>query len=275
MTTTVRPVGFPTAEQLAAVYGTPRPTAAPPAAAFAAPDRCGRERTRAGLAVRLTASALLVVSGVALVAGAAWQMWGSNLWAERQQAELARQLEDSPAMVLPTGVSLAQMSTATVPPPVSAPPPVVAGEAVGRITAETIGLDAVVVAGTGTEELKAGPGLMEGTSFPGEAGNSVISGHRNTYGGPFYHLDKLTLGDRITVSVPGRPDAVYEVRDSFIVAPGDVWVAAATTGARLTLTTCNPVGSDRERLVVQAELVAGPAMAAATPAGSWQRSTAA
>jgi sortase A len=51
---------------------------------------------------------------------------------------------------------------------------------------------------------------------------------------------------------------VYEVRDSFIVAPTDVWVAEPRSGAWLTMTTCNPKYSARERLIVTAELVSGP-----------------
>jgi sortase A len=271
--TAVRPVGFPTPEQLAAVYGTSEPAAGP--ARLDRPAAPGTEPaiTHAGTALRAVATVMILVAGMALVGGAAWQMWGSNWMAERRQAELARQLEQSPAMLIPAGITLAQLSATEVPPPVMAPPPAAPGNAVGTIRAGAIGLDVVFVAGTDTAALKAGPGLMDGTAFPGDAGNSVISGHRSTYGSPFYDLDKLAVGDRITVSVPGRPDAVYEVRDNFLVMPGDVWVAAPTEGARLTLTTCNPVGSDRERLIVQAELVEGPAASSAVPAASWQRST--
>jgi sortase (surface protein transpeptidase) len=39
------------------------------------------------------------------------------------------------------------------------------------------------------------------------------------------------------------------------VDPGNVGVIAPTKGHMITLTTCNPVGSARERLVVTGELV--------------------
>jgi sortase A len=145
--------------------------------------------------------------------------------------------------------------------------------AIARITAPAIDLNRVVVDGVTEADLRKGPGWMPGTAPIGEAGNTVISGHRTTYGAPFRHLDRLKAGDRITLETVGGTTAVYEVRDSFVVKPGDVWVAEATPGARLTLTTCHPVGSDRERLVVQAEMVDGPAAAAATPASAWARST--
>jgi len=76
-------------------------------------------------------------------------------------------------------------------------------------------------------------------------------------------------GDEVTVSRPGQRDAVYEVRGTEVVRPGDTWVATPTDGARLTLTTCHPEGSDRQRLVVQAELVDGPAADRALPAAAW------
>jgi len=51
---------------------------------------------------------------------------------------------------------------------------------------------------------------------------------------------------------------VYEVRESFIVEPTDVWVTDDRPGAWLTLTTCHPRFSARQRLIITAELVEGP-----------------
>lgn len=134
---------------------------------------------------------------------------------------------------------------------------------IGRIQIPSIDLDWAVAKGVAIADLRSGPGWMPGTAALGAPGNSVLSGHRTTYGAPFNRLDELDLGDHIVVSVPGRADAVYEVRDVFIVAPTEVGVAASTSGSRLTLTTCHPKGSARERLIVQAEQVAGPGAAAA------------
>ena len=99
---------------------------------------------------------------------------------------------------------------------------------------------------------------MPGTALPGQPGNAVISGHRTTYGRPFFDLDQLQPGDRIEIET-AIGTHVYELREgSFIVAPTDVWVAEPRDGAWLTLTTCNPKFSARERLIVTAELVSGP-----------------
>lgn len=98
---------------------------------------------------------------------------------------------------------------------------------------------------------------MPGTPLPGQPGNSVISGHRTTYGRPFFDFDLLKPGDRIEVETAIGVH-VYEVRESFIVEPTDVWVTDDKDGAWLTLTTCNPKYSARERLIITAELVEGP-----------------
>jgi sortase A len=98
---------------------------------------------------------------------------------------------------------------------------------------------------------------MPGTPVPGQPGNSVISGHRTTYGRPFFDFDQLGPGDRIELETAIGLH-VYEVRESFVVEPTDVWVVDDRPGAWLTLTTCNPKFSARERLIITAELVQGP-----------------
>ena len=120
-----------------------------------------------------------------------------------------------------------------------------------------IDLDWLVFEGVDRATLKKGPGHMPWTPLPGQPGNAVISGHRTTYGAPFFDLDRLKPGDEIIIETAlGRH--VYEVREVFVVSPTDVWVTDPMRGAWLTLTTCNPKYSARERLIVQAELVEGP-----------------
>jgi sortase A len=136
-----------------------------------------------------------------------------------------------------------------VPPP---PPPI--GEAVGTIEIPRIGVDKVVVEGTGREDLKKGPGHYPGTPLPGQVGNAAIAGHRTTYGQPFFDLDKLAPGDEIiTTTLAGT--YTYKVSETLVVQPEDVYVVADTPDAQLTLTTCNPKFSARERLVIKADLV--------------------
>jgi sortase A len=141
--------------------------------------------------------------------------------------------------------------------------PEVAGEqgsTLGRMVIPSIDVDEVIFSGVNADTLKMGPGHMPGTPVPGQPGNAVISGHRTTYGRPFYDLDLLEGGDRIEVeTATGRH--VYEVRRTLIVAPDDVQVIQPLVGAWLTLTTCHPHFSAAERLIIQAELVEGPNLA--------------
>lgn len=120
-----------------------------------------------------------------------------------------------------------------------------------------IGVDSVLFEGVDTQTLKLGPGHMEGTPIPGQPGNAVVSGHRTTYGRPFFDFDRLEPGDRIEVET-AIGTHVYEIRNIEIVAPTDVWVTGDRPGGWLTLTTCNPKFSARERLVIFAEMVVGP-----------------
>ncbi|MEX2323759.1 MAG: sortase [Acidimicrobiia bacterium] len=138
--------------------------------------------------------------------------------------------------------------------PERAPPQ---GDALGRISAPKIGLDWVVVEGVGVPDLRKGPGHMPGTPMPGQYGNSVISGHRTTYGGPFNRIDELDPGDRITVETLIGTHT-YEVVSSEIVGPTHTWVVKHRDGAWLTLTTCHPKLSSQQRLIVFAKLIGGP-----------------
>ena len=114
-----------------------------------------------------------------------------------------------------------------------------------------------VVEGVERSDLKNGAGHMPHTPIPGQPGNSVISGHRTTYGAPFRDLDQLQPGDRIEVETALGVHG-YEVRETIIVDPFAVWVTEPRNGAWLTLTTCHPKFSSRERMVLFAELVDGP-----------------
>jgi len=129
------------------------------------------------------------------------------------------------------------------------------GDALTRLVIPTIKVDTVVVEGTGSSALRAGAGHYPNTPLPGEEGNVAIAGHRTTYGKPFANLDHLAVGDDIVLETPiGR--LVYRVtRAPFVVANNDFTVISQTPGRSLTLTTCHPKGSARQRLVVRAEML--------------------
>lgn len=123
-----------------------------------------------------------------------------------------------------------------------------------RIIVPKIGLDSIVLEGATSKNLRKGPAhLVE--SFPvGEKGNSVITGHRVSYGAPFRKLDRLNNGDEIFISTP-EGNYKYIVFDKKIVNPKNIGVLASNGEPKLTLTTCNPLYSARERLVIIAKLL--------------------
>ena len=145
---------------------------------------------------------------------------------------------------------------ADLPPIIDESPPAPT-EALGRILIPAAGVDWIMVEGVTTEALARGPGHMPGTALPGQPGNAVVSGHRTTHGAPFFSLDALQPGDGIQIQTLIGAH-LYEVVEVRIVAPTDVWVTNQVDGAWLTLTTCNPRYSARERLIVFARLVDGP-----------------
>jgi sortase A len=132
---------------------------------------------------------------------------------------------------------------------------VVEGDPVARIELPRIGVDKIVVAGVDKNDLKKGPGHYPETPLPGQLGNSAIAGHRTTFGQPFFDIDKLETGDEIIVTtLAGR--YVYRVTGQEIVSPSEYQVIATTdpTVATLTLTSCHPKYTARERIIVFAEL---------------------
>ena len=135
------------------------------------------------------------------------------------------------------------------------------GDALTRIKIPAIGVDVVVVEGTTQSALRAGAGHYPQTPLPCEAGNVGIAGHRTTYGKPFHNLDLLKPGDTIVLETPVGSCTYKMTAPPFVVTPTDTHVVDPTPVPTLTLTTCHPKGSARQRLVVQAQLQ-GEAVAA-------------
>ena len=160
------------------------------------------------------------------------------------------------------------------------PRPQVPGDAIAILHIPRLGADyqRVVLEGTSHEDLKDGPGHYLGTALPGQPGNVAIAGHRTTYGSPFRELDLLRPGDPIVVEtadtwftyrVLGDPRTgdfgsdPSGIPGQQIVSPADIQVINQTpnasadappSGSYLTLTTCHPRFSARQRLIVHAVL---------------------
>lgn len=211
----------------------------------------------------------LVWSGAFIFGYLGWQLFGTGIVNAGVQEEAQQSLRQTfeQAATLPPEVEQinpelylgVESQDADIPEPVDFHPeeaPSV-GEELAFLRIPSIGVDEVLFEGVDRETLKKGPGHMVGTPLPGQPGNAVVSGHRTTYGQPFFDFDLLEPGDLIEVE-SSVGEHVYEIREIIIVEPTDVWVTDDRPGGWLTLTTCNPKFSARQRLVVFAEMVSGP-----------------
>lgn len=96
---------------------------------------------------------------------------------------------------------------------------------------------------------------------PRDGGNFIIAAHRFTLAAtpqqtvrqsPFYHVDKLEVGDQLIVDYEGKRYG-YEITELTDVTPNQVEIEAPTTEDRLTLYSCGLGGADDMRLVVFAK----------------------
>lgn len=136
------------------------------------------------------------------------------------------------------------------------------GDGLTTMRIPKLDVEVLVVEGTTPAALRAGAGHYVGSPLPGEAGNVAIAGHRTTYGRPLNRLDELVEGDVVELETPF---AVYTYKavggfgghdNPWVVPPTDYSVIAPEAGkSLLTLTTCHPKGSARQRLIMRFELV--------------------
>ena len=207
----------------------------------------------------------LISTGVLILLFVVYQLWGTGLTHDRAQKRLRAQAtrELAAAMALQPAPTTPGAPTTSAPPATVAAP-LIEGDWTAFLVIPKIGLDELVVEGVEVEDLKEGPGHYPFTKMPGESGNAAIAGHRTTYGAPFNKLDDLVAGDPITVTTRAGTFR-YNVTEKKIVTPDEVSVLDDTADNRLTLTTCHPMYSAAERLIVVAQLVGPPVDAPAAP----------
>ena len=126
-------------------------------------------------------------------------------------------------------------------------------DVVGRLTILSANINHYVVFGVEDEKLEYGPGYIVGTSLPGTGGNFAIAGHRTTYGAPFGNLDRVQLGETIIFQT-NTNEYKYKVVNVQIVSPKDNFVLQNFGDDRITLTTCHPKFSAKQRLIVVGQL---------------------
>ncbi|MGD0497431.1 MAG: class D sortase [Bryobacteraceae bacterium] len=128
------------------------------------------------------------------------------------------------------------------------------GSPVGRLEIPRLGLSAMVLEGGDARTLRLGIGWLPETAEPGQPGNVVLGGHRDTF---FRPLRDIHAGDQIALVAPGGVYR-YVVQWTAVVDPADNEWLGPTPGRSLTLITCYPfyyVGPAPERFIVRARQV--------------------
>ena len=108
---------------------------------------------------------------------------------------------------------------------------------VARLRVPDLGVDQIVLAGASGRTLAFGPGHLGQTAAPGDAGHSVISGHRDTH---FAFLRDLAPAMKLQVQRPDGAWRNYRVRGSEVVDSRRARLTLATDRPALTLVTCWP-----------------------------------
>ena len=182
-----------------------------------------------------------------------YQLVGTNAVTSRGQDELRNELQKE--WSVPAAPSAQPKDSKKVVPRRVAP-----GKALAVLDIPKIRLDnKVIVEGVGRDELRKGPGHVPSTVLPGQDGTFGVSGHRTTYGAPFYRLNELAKGDTITV-VTREAIYTYTVTRTAIVRPTDTQVLDNVLGPdnkpkpTITMTTCHPRYSARQRFIVFGDL---------------------
>lgn len=235
---------------------------------------------------------LLITAGIVLLLFVAWQLWWTNIDANRTQQQAVDSLiqefnsGSAGSGSVTTGGSEGSEEDGTpaaaVPDYDPADPPVVAppayGQAYGVIYIPRLGENYArpLAEGVGTDVLDTlGLGRYPTTQMPGEYGNFALAGHRQTNGAVLDNIDLLESGDNIYIRT-AEGYYTYRVYEHKIVLPTQVEViapnpdnpeapAADADRRLLTLTSCHPRYGDTERYIVHAEFVSWQPAEAGAP----------
>lgn len=108
---------------------------------------------------------------------------------------------------------------------------------VARLSARGGEVELIVLAGGSGRTLAFGPGHLGISALPGEPGNSVIAGHRDTH---FRFLQHLQAGDILRLERPGGRWHIYKVTGIDVVDSRRGSLVLDTDEAMLSLVTCYP-----------------------------------
>ena len=212
---------------------------------------------------------LLITAGFILLLFVAWQLWWTNIAADRSQAQAV----DSLVKEFGESRTVTDWDPKNPPEPLAEP---AHGQAFGVVYIPRFGEDyqRPAAQGSSNDVIDAlGLGHYEGSAMPGGVGNFSLAGHRQTRGKVLNDIDLLQNGDHIYVRTKDGyyTHTVYEQK---IVQPHEVDVIEPVPGHPgqspteriMTLTTCHPRYGDTERYIVHAKFESWQPASAGAPA---------
>lgn len=200
---------------------------------------------------------LLITAGLFVLLFVAWELWWTDIQADREQDHIREQVisdwEPDP------GFQGEDIDPAV-------PAEVAEGSgAWGILYVPRLGEEwSVPIAdGVSLDVINDGVvGRYPSSPRPGEDGNLAVAGHRQTNGSILWDMDQVVPGDTMYVQT-ANGWWVYETVQNHIVMPSAVEVldpdpmnpGGPVNGQWLTVTTCHPLYTTRERMVTHAQFV--------------------
>ena len=127
---------------------------------------------------------------------------------------------------------------------------------VAKLSAKRGEVELIVLAGGSGRTLAFGPGHLSASALPGETGNAIIAGHRDTH---FQFLRDLEVGETILFEMADGRNHLYRVINLDVVDSRRGSIVMDTDDAMLSLVTCYPFNAARSggpmRYVVSAEMI--------------------
>ncbi len=108
---------------------------------------------------------------------------------------------------------------------------------VARLVSKAREVDLIVLEGGSGRTLAFGPGHLSASAMPGEKGNTVIAGHRDTH---FRFLRDVDVGELLSLESANGQRHVYKIVGADVVDSRKGSLVLDTDAAMLTLVTCYP-----------------------------------
>lgn len=127
---------------------------------------------------------------------------------------------------------------------------------VARLSAKGGDVELIVLEGSSGRTLAFAPGHLSASALPGQEGNSIIAGHRDTH---FRFLQFMERGESIMIELRNGDSHRYEVTDIDIVDSRRGTILIDAESPMLSLVTCYPFDAAESggpmRFIVTAKMI--------------------